>query len=197
MLTQQRISSTGLPRSVVKRVDLNSLVEPFSPLYKCALEPHQNTSLLSTFHVANLADGDDTEILTICQKCQGLRLGGIILGTLSGQYKSYSMLLAYPLEVTLGLKLPGIRYFVRCACIVKASSRQETVTIWFAAVSFFDEHSCKVWFGHPIEVWMRVMSPDMKFIPLTHLHRQVAYTSAHVNFGCYIGTQRVYIIVPL
>lgn len=137
------LTQTSL-ETALKSADLNDEVEPLPPLCEFALEAHQKVSLLSTIHAADLFECDDIEILTIFQKCKALRIGGILLGSQSGRFESYSILMAYPLHVSEGPKLARIHHFARCACVVTQADRRETVTFWFAAVSYFEEHACKV-----------------------------------------------------
>ena len=37
------------------------------------------------------------------------------------------------------------------------------------ALSFLHEHTCKVWFGLPTEIWSTVESMDIHYIPLTNI----------------------------
>lgn len=140
-------------QTVIRSADLNKVVEPLPPLHESALEAHQKVSLISTIRTANLIDGDNIEILTIFQKCGALRIGGVVLGSQSGRYQSYSIIMVHQVLVSDGPKLARIHHFARCACVVKLADRYETLTLWFAAVSFFCAHECKEWFGHPTQVW--------------------------------------------
>ena len=92
------------------------------------------------------------------------------------------------------IKLAKIHYFFKCAC---TSEKHKTVNLWFAAVSYFHEHDCKLWYGKPTQVWTTVTSSDIKFIPLSHIHSRVAYCSSTVNFGRFIGSHQVFVVVQV
>lgn len=70
----------------------------------------------------------------------------------------------------------------------------ETRSFWFAAVSIFQHHNCKVWFGKPVQV---CTFSDILFIPISHIKSRVAYASTTINFGRIIGQDHVLVVVPL
>ena len=72
----------------------------------------------------------------------------------------------------------------------------QTKTFWFAAVSFFEKHHCKVWFGTPTQVWSRSIS-DTVFIPVSHIKSRTAHVFTNVYFGRVIGNDYVLVVVPL
>ena len=72
-----------------------------------------------------------------------------------------------------------------------------TKTFWFAAVSLFERHNCKVWFGQPTQVWSQVTSPDTIFIPVSHIKCHTAHVTTTVHFGAVIGDDCVLVVVPL
>ena len=84
------------------------------------------------------------------------------------------------------LRLAEIHYFVKCDFVDDATSTCHTM--WLVAVSFFDEHECKVWYGKPTEVWPGVSGGSISYIPLFFITSRVAYCKSFVNFGRLIGT---------
>lgn len=170
-------------------------VEPFPPLCESALEPHQKESLKITIRTMH-SSIDRIEILTIFQKCGSLKLNGILIGSERGRHKAYSIIMAQPLQLD-GPKLAQICNFARCTYTIQSSNNSETHTSWFALASFFQMHQCQVWFGHPTQVWTRVASMDSYYLPISHLQSKVAYCSTSIFFGRIIGTDTVYVVVPV
>ena len=110
----------------------------------------------------------------------------------------YSLLKVQTLDAANSMsELARIDHFAKCTCIVRATHKQEKYSLWLVALSFFDEHSCKVWFGYPTEVWPTVSSLDMCYIPLSYIRSRVAYCSTSINFGRIAGQDTVYIVVPV
>jgi len=120
-----------------------------------------------------------------------------VLGSQSGRYQSSSLLMVYPLDATNGPKLARIDHFAKCTCVVKTIHKQTLKSLWFMALSFFHEHNCKAWFGYPTEVWTTVTSMDMLYIPLTNIQSQVAYCSTSIDFSPAVGSDTVFIVVPV
>ena len=91
-----------------------------------------------------------------------------------------------------------VQYFMKCK-LAKISDKGAPCTImWFAAVQFMMEHQCKVWFGHPTEVWSTAPATfDFTFIPLSSIQSRVVYVKTTFNFGRVIGDDSVYIVTPL
>ena len=138
--------------------------------------------------------GGNIEVLTLFKKCSALRVGEFLLGSTSGRHKAASIVFVKSADRP---KLVNIHYFLRCSYVHKIEGKDTTSTIWFAHVNFFLEHSCKVWYGYPTEIWSKFESSESSFIPLFCIHSRVAYVSTHVNFGHVIGTDSVYVVAPI
>lgn len=52
-------------------------------------------------------------------------------------------------------------------------------------------------FGYPTEVWPKVPSMDMCYLPLSCIKNRVAYCSTTINFGRIAGQDSVYIVVAV
>ena len=183
-------------KATLTNVNHLQTVQPMPPLLESALEPHQKLSLTLVVTSTDLvSETEEIEFLTIFQKCAALKVGSYILGSVDGRYKSSSLIMANSLQDSNMPVLSRIHYFARCTCRLKQANKTET--FWFAAVSHFCSHQCQVWFGHPTELWTRVLQPDMHFLPLSFFHSRVAYTTALINFGQVIGSETVYVVVPV
>ena len=79
----------------------------------------------------------------------------------------------------------------------KIENKDTTLTLWLTKVNFFLEHSCKVWYGYPTEIWWKFESSESSFIPLFDMQSRVAYVSTKVNFGHVMGTDSVNVVVPI
>ncbi len=128
-------------------------------------------SLSAVIKSANLVSEDEEiEILTIFQRCAAVKVGGYILGSADGRYKSSSIIKTKLLHDDNVSVLSKVHYFAKCSCILKKTNR--THAFWFAATSNVCRHQCKVWFGHPLEVWTRVSLPDMHFVSVSFFDSQ-------------------------
>ena len=70
-------------------------------------------------------------------------------------------------------------------------------SFWIAVVSFQYEHQCKVWFGHPTQIWAWSTLPDWFFIPISYIQSRVAYCETEVDFGHIIGKENIVVVSPL
>lgn len=83
-------------------------------------------------------------------------------------------------DSTVETRLAQVQYFVECTVLTRVE--REYVKKWFAVVSLFDHHQCKVWYGYPTEVWSTVSFDNYCIIPLSNIKCQVVYTKGLVNF---------------
>ena len=64
--------------------------------------------------------------------------------------------------------------------------------MWIASIKWFMERQCRVWFT---QVLSSACYPGNFFIPI-HSVSRVVYSHHLVNFGRFIGEEKVYIITP-
>ena len=76
-------------------------------------------------------------------------------------------------------------------------SLSNVMSYWFAAVYFYFDHQCRVWFGYPCEVWSYSTVPDLILIPISFISCLVALCELEVDFGRVIGKQKVFVVSPL
>ena len=48
-------------------------------------------------------------------------------------------------------------------CIIGTCLDKQNCKKWVAAVSWFEPHQCKVWFGYPTEVWSTISFENQFF----------------------------------
>jgi len=176
----------------------NDGVVPLPPLHDSALEPHQKESLTMTVRTMHpdVPNFDKIEVLTIFQRCGAVKIGDILIGSERGKHKPYSIVMVYPLQLDEP-RLARIHCFAKCSYVLQSPNNCNTHSSWFAVVSFFQMHQCHVWFGCPTQVWTRVTSMDSYYLPVSHLQSKVAHCSASIHFGHIIGTDTVYVVVPV
>lgn len=111
-----------------------------------------------------------------------------MIGAKGSRHSRTSLVLAekYSDNGTATVNLAEVLYFALCTIAVKG----EKSTVWFAPVKWFMDHQCKVWFGHPTQVW----SSAYFFFPIKS---QVVYRNHVVNFGRVMGTEKVYVATAL
>ena len=120
-------------------------------------------------------------------------VGGFILGSKN----SRSALVLAKKEAANGeisVTLAEIQYFA--SCNVVSADNGHTEIVWIACIKWFMEHQCRVWFGQPTQVWSSACYPGNFFIPITDIVSRVVYSHHLVNFGRFIGEEKVYIITP-
>ena len=97
--------------------------------------------------------------------------------------------------VTLSLVL--VRVVTSCNGQAKQVIGEKNLSYWIAAVSFYFQYEQKMWFGYPTEVWALSTTPDLFFIPINFIASRVPYCEVDVNFGRFIGTEKVMVVSPL
>lgn len=58
------------------------------------------------------------------------------------------------------IELIEILYFIECVASQGDGVSTKLTKIWCACVSRYFEHPCKLWFGHPVEVWTTLTAPE-------------------------------------
>lgn len=78
--------------------------------------------------------------------------------------------------------------------MINESESVQTLTVWLAFVSMFEEHPCRVWYGTPTQVWCTTCSFS-QFIPITNITCCSVSLKTSVHFGS--GTDSVYVVTPI
>ena len=171
-------------------------VHPLPPIHQTGLTPQMRTTLVPI--IGQLYDGPvDIQVLSIFQKCFSLNVGGFVLGSQNSRHHSSSIVFASPMQPTDRPKLVQIEYFANICYVLRKQGEETMCTVWMAYGNFFLEHPCRVWFGYPTEVWTNLESSESCFILLSQFSNRAAYTLTEVNFGSVIGTNLVFVAVPV
>ena len=93
------------------------------------------------------------------------------------------------------VQLAVIHYFVECQIITDLTN--QSWKKYFAVVSWFEPHQCKVWFGSPTQVWCTTFSEQFSFLSLSKIKCRVVYSKSSVSFGGVIGTDTVLVVAPI
>lgn len=163
--------------------------ESSSSVHVKALPPVTRKAL-SAYEIASLScwsSFNSGEVLALYRHCRSVCVGDIGIGS---RYKS-SVVCAQKVsgEVGLGEVCFFGEVHVKYGC--------ETKSQWIAAVRWYEEHPCKVWFGYPVQVWFPMQVPGYSLIPLSAITTRVVHSKMTVNFGRHIGSQAVIVAVPL
>ena len=173
-----------------------STCTPFPPVCESAFSMETKTKLktaLSTLIVSEC----HIDIISLYESCKALKVGDRVFGSKASRHRTSSVVLVRTFSST-DHQLAEVLYYFKFYANVDSSSDMETKTYWFAAVSLFQAHACKVWFGNPIEVWSPfTTAPDVHFIPLSFIKCRTAYIATTVNFGRCLGEQDVLVVAPL
>lgn len=170
------------------QIPLSQLIKPLPPVHECAFKPHIKLGALSA--VKEIAEVSQFDILTLFEKSHALKVGRFIVGSRSSRFYNGSVV---KVQESGKEKLAEIQFFVKCTVMYPA----KTSYVWLAAVCFFPEHQCKLWYGCPMEVWGGIADSDIHFLPVCRIQNRVAFTKCEVNFGRFIGTDNVIVLTPL
>ena len=134
-------------------------------------------------------------LCAIYKRCKAINVGNFILGSKSSKFTTSShVMVERSVDSIPKSQLAEIHYFAKCVLHLPDCN---TETVWVAAISFFMEHPCHVWFGFPAEVWSTVTETDIHFIPVSSIKSRVFYTENSFNFGRILGDQKVLVVVPI
>ena len=136
---------------------------------------------------------NDCQVLVLHNRTKAVLIDDAMLGAEGSRHSNSCFVLA--LHARSGeYRLAKILFFAECIAISDNGARVE---MWVAAVSWFDVHQCKVWFGFPTQVWSTSSFQELCFLPLQNIKCPVVYTKATVNFGRVIGDDVVFIVTPI
>lgn len=139
---------------------------------------------------------DSYEVLILCRQSKALFAKGCIIGARKSRHSQSSLVLANKMNAEGGC-LAEIIYFLECVVVPKTGNNTLHNTHWVAAVHWFMDHPCKVWYGDPTQVWSTSHFPGHSYILVSDIITRIVYTKYACNFGRFIGTNTVYVIVPL
>ncbi len=159
------------------------------PLREVALTEDQKTDVRK--YLEKEFNGRAFEVLTLCQKSNTLASGEFVLGAKNSRHAKSSFVLASHTDDRV--ELTQINYFLKCNAKLQTSGCFST---WFACITTYLEHPCRVWFGHPLQVWTAVPSPQVRLIPICKITSRLVYTKCRRDFGS-IKNDLVYVVVPL
>lgn len=167
-----------------KLVNSETEIRPLPPVHESALQNHEKSE------ISRVVGVNSFDVFTLYEKCGAIRVGRFTIGSKSSRFTTVSIVKVRTLQSD---KLAEIQHFARCT--IKLGDQIKLV--WLVAVSLFPEHSCRVWFGSPTEVWGGVPDSDIHYMPLSALQNRVTFSKCTYNFGRVIGTDKVMVITPL
>lgn len=133
-------------------------------------------------------------VLILCQKVKALKLSNFVISGQTSRHSGSPFVLAKRNSST---DLAELIYFVECVAVSKSNPETSPVRLWIAAVNWLMEHPCKLWYGHPLQVWTATKSPGISLIPVIHILCRVVYVKCTRDFGRMLINDTVYVIVPL
>ena len=163
---------------------------PLPPIQEESLTSSQMQELHSYFQ--NMLDGQSFQILMLCRHTKALSVGDFILGAKGSQHSKSHFVLAHRSHEQI--ELAEILCFLECIAI---TSDSRTVKLWTACIKWYMTHPCKVWYGHPVEVWTTTSSPGSFLIPVRNISSRVVHVKCTRDFGRSLTNDTVYVVVPL
>ncbi len=148
-------------------------VEPLPPIQEDAFSAIELSYLKEMFNL---------DILMLYKKAKAIKLQKFLIGAKKSRHSKSSFVMTQTDDQSTPV-LSQIQYFAE----YKATNFS---TQWIVAVNTFVQHSCKVWFGNPAEVWT-ITPNSMTFIPINAIRSRVVYSKSKVDFGSRIGEEMV------
>lgn len=87
--------------------------------------------------------------LVLYKHAKGLKVGDYVTGACGPRYHRSSIVLAKLLGTDC-VSLAKVEIYAECTVILKNSNTRHTH--WLAAVFYFEEHPCRVWYSSPTQV---------------------------------------------
>ena len=191
LLERHRYNQGSLSQAGLQTDDKESKPIPLPPVREAVWQPHQIAKLTNL-----LCEGENYIVVhSIYRRSKAIKCGKF---TLSGQNSRHSQS-----NVVFALK-PGttkvspaeIHYFAECTFQPNISS-SECQKVWIVALKWYMEHPCRVWYGHPAQVWSCTQCTEVDYIPFEYIKERCVFIKTLVNFGRYLGTQDVNIATPI
>ena len=141
------------------------------PIREYALDHHEKDSICSlldkTMYVGTY------HVLVLCTPMKALLVQKFVIGAEGSRHTKYSLVLANN-TVTNSNTLANITFFIQCT--VGSGITSELSKIWMAAVEWYMDHPCKVWFGNPTQVWSTATYLGYSFILVSDIVSRIVYT---------------------
>ena len=143
-------------------------------------------------HISSLYPEDNFTVLMLYFRCNAIKINNFTLGAKDSRYNKTSILPIKPDLNSTATVLCEVQYFMKCKLAKTFEDTSHTV-LWFPAVQLLMEHPCKVWFGHPVEVWSTAPATfDFTFILVSSIQSCVVYVKTTFNFGRVIRPDSIY-----
>lgn len=188
LLQKFEYNKGSLKQSSPSAHSLDLTVTPLPPIQEQGFLSWQVEELHELIHMPV----ENYRVLVLHNRTKAVIVGDSIFGAEGSRHSNSCFVLA--LHASSGdYRLAKINFFAECIVVADNGDR---VAVWVAAVSWFDSHPCKVWFGFPTQVWS-TSSFHESFVPLQSIKCRVVYTKATVNFGRVIGDDVVFFVIPV
>ena len=139
----------------------------------------------------NMLDGQTFQILMLRHRTKAVSVGEYILGAKGSQNSKSHFVLSHRSHEQI--ELAEILCFLECIAI---TSDNTTVKLCTPCIKWYMTHPCKVWYGHPVEVWT-TSSPGSFLVPVRNISSRVVHVKCTRDFGHSFTNDTVYVVVPL
>ena len=198
LLHQFRYDKGSLQQDTMEtNLSKHTSLSPLPPITEYALLPEELDSLYNIFDT--LYTKDSYKILILCRQSRALLVKDCVIGARKSRHSQSSFVLAKKMNSDSGC-LAEIIYFLECVVVPEvpcSNSRPHTCTHWIVAVRWFMDHPCRVWYGDPTQVWSISQFPGHSYIFVSDIISRVVYSKYLCDFGRFVGTNIVFVIIPL
>ena len=186
----QKVKGSLKMASLNSQADKSCTVTPLPPVVESTFTKQQVDDikiLLSSILQENC------NIAILHNQAKAIMIGDNVFGAHNCRHSHSSFVLAERIDGS-DVNLAIIHSFVESTVVI---GMDDKFTRWFAIVSWFEPHQCRVWFGYPVEVWCTVSFNEYNLIPLSNIKYRVVCTKANYKFGSVIGEDTVYVTAPI
>lgn len=118
------------------------------PLQEYALDQHEQEAMYLLYD--SLLQSCTYRILVLSRRAKALLVQNVIIGAEGTRHTKSSFVLAKN-STTNSVCLAEIVFFLHCTAI--SNTTNSHTRRWVAAVKWYMDHPCRVWFGNPVQVW--------------------------------------------
>ena len=167
-------------------------IKPLPPITEKALPDEEIAKIKSL--MLTVYGGKNIQIARLCKSTAAVSFNeSIKLAAKNSRYSHCS-------KVFIDSSLIEINFFIKCIIFVTDQSTNKCTrrTHWLANCTSYLEHPCQLWYGKPTEVWSNSLSSfDVNYFLISSITNRIVYVNAEVNFGRFMGTDNVLIVVPI
>ena len=130
---------------------------------------------------------DNFKVHDISRKSKAIKCGNFVISGCNSRHLQSCIVFAKKLtssEITLA----ELYYFTECTFTVVGPTN-DCHCLCVAALKWYMDHPCRVWYGHPTQVWSCTQCTELDFIPVSYTTTHCVYQSSRQFWTIYGNTR--------